>query len=311
MDLLAAMRIFVRVVERGSMSGAARDLGIGQPAVSERIERLEQYLGVQLLRRNSRALACTDEGLLFHTRCQHVLDAAEEACAAVAKGADGIFGTVRIAAPQCFGGVVLPRALLRIRELHPRLCIELVLNDLVVDPVTEGVDMSLRLGATGEGNFIAHPLGHVRRMLVCAPDYLARHGDIASPRDLANHPFIHVKGQFNNEHLPLVGARQSEVLVPIRPCIVVSHWRPMYEMVLASAGVGVVEEPACAEALAVGRLVRLLPTHTVPSYELNALVPAARPVPLKTQAVVAILKAHLPGASALGTGPLTGPGQPV
>ncbi|MGF6240223.1 DNA-binding transcriptional LysR family regulator [Paraburkholderia sp. GAS38] len=294
MDLLAAMRIYVRVVERGNMSRAARDLGIGQPAVSERIDRLEQHLGVRLLRRSTRAVSCTDEGNLFYERSKQVLEAAEEACAAVSPDDRALRGTLRIAAPQSLGEVVLPRILLHIRELHPALDIDLILNDQLVDPVTEGVDISLRLGQPGEGGFIARRLAHVRRVLVAAPAYLDQSGVPGNADELIEHPFIRVRNLFGDGLLRLIDTEQAVVQAPIKVAMSASHWRPVYELLMAGAGIGVLQEPACAEALACGRLVRVLPQYTVPGFDLHALFAAARPIPAKTRAIVTMLERDLP-----------------
>jgi len=294
MDLLAAMRIFVRVVERGSMSAAARDLGIGQPAVSERIDRLEAHLGASLLRRNTRTISVTDAGAAFYERSKLALEAADEALAVVTQ-ARTMRGTLRIAAPHGLGEVVLPPILLRLHQRHPRLKVELVLNDRIVDPVTEGVDLSLRLGDLGDGSFVARRLGHVRRVLVASPDYLARHGAVKRPNDLVDHPFVRVTGLFNTARLPLVSSRGS-IPAPLQIVWSMGHWRPVYELLLAGAGIGVLQEPIAAAALADGRLVRVLPEFTVPGFDLHALIPPSRPVPPKTRALLALLGEHLPAA---------------
>ncbi|MGS0891569.1 LysR family transcriptional regulator [Burkholderia stagnalis] len=294
MDLLAAMRIYVRVVERGTMSGAARDLDMGQPAVSERIEKLEKHLGTRLLMRSARTLACTEEGRIFYERSKELLDAAEDTIASVSKTENTLSGTIRIAAPQCFGEVVLPRALLRIRTAYPRLRIDLVLNDNVVDPVTEGVDISIRLGQLDDGGFVAHPIGQVGRMLVAAPSYLERHGPIETIADLANHPFIRVKGLFANEQVPLQRADRTLEHARIRTVMTTSHWRPMYDTIVAGGGIGVVQQPACATAFAQGSLVEILPRYTIAAYALNALVRAQRPLPPRVRAIVELLKQDIP-----------------
>jgi DNA-binding transcriptional LysR family regulator len=294
-NLLEAMRIYVRVVERGSISGAARDLDIGQPAVSERIERLEKYLGCQLLLRNARAFKCTPEGIIFHERSKSVLGAVEQAVAEVSSNEHAVKGTVRIAAPHCFGETILPEGIRRIRESYPRLDIELVLNDKITDLVTEGVDLSFRIGAPGDGAFIAYPLGKIERLLVATPDYLKRHEAIASPADLAKHAFIRVKGTFDADLLPLSQEREGSDAVPVRTIIKTTHWRPMYEMVMAGLGIGVFEVQACKEALEQGRLVRLLPRYEVPALALNLLVRPQRPVPVRVRKIAETLKAHVAG----------------
>ncbi|MGV1761481.1 LysR family transcriptional regulator [Rhizobium sp. P44RR-XXIV] len=293
MDLLVAMRVYVRVVERGSMSAAARDLGMGQPAVSERIDRLEQYIGARLLLRNTRKLSVTDVGAAFYERSKQVLESAADALTVV-NGDQSLRGMLRIAAPHGVGEVILPSILRQMRELHPLLKIELILNDRIVDPVTEGVDISLRLGDLGEGSFIAKKFGHVSRVLVAAPSYIERHGAPASPDELADHPFLRVSGLFNNGRLPLVGPDQQTELAAIDNVVSTSHWRPLHAMLLDGAGIGVLQEPVCAKDLASGRLQRLLPGYIVPGFDLHALYPAIRPVPPRIRAMLSLLEEKLP-----------------
>ncbi|KVW35235.1 LysR family transcriptional regulator [Burkholderia ubonensis] len=298
MDLLAAMRIFVRVVERGNLSRAAKDLGLGQPTVSDRVERLERFLGVRLLLRSTRAVSCTDEGILFYQRSKIVLDAADEARAVVTLGNKIVRGRIRIAAPHGLGEVVLPEILTVIREHNPQLYIDLILNDEITDPVTEGVDISLRLGQISDGNFVARRLGHVRRVLVASPSYIEKHGLPEEPTDIVGHPFIRVTGLFNDGQLRLMSPSKSVRPTPINIVISTSHWRPVYELLLNGAGIGVLQEHVCVDALASGRLVRLLPDYTVPGFDLHALLPVTRPVPSKTQVVMKILEEYLPKAMA-------------
>lgn len=296
MDLLATVRIFTRVVERGSMSGAARELEMGQPAVSERIHKLEKFLGTRLLMRSARTLSCTEEGHIFYLRGRELLDAADRAITAVTSQKETLDGSVRIASAQCFGEVVLPWMLLRMREQHPQLRLDVVLNDALVDPVTEGVDISLRLGQLGEGGYIAHPLGQVDRTLVASPSYLARHGSVETPADIRRHPFIRVKGIFGNEHLPLIRADGQLETVPISTAMTTSHWRPMFEMLASGAGIGVLQSPACVAALKQGTLIHLLPQYRIPPFPLHALVQAARPTPPRIRAILDILKSEVPAA---------------
>ncbi|MHC0505772.1 LysR family transcriptional regulator [Achromobacter aegrifaciens] len=294
MDLLTMMRVYVRVVERGTMSAAARDLDLGQPAVSERIDKLEKFLGVRLLTRSSRTLTCTDEGRAFYESSLELLQAADRAVHTLSRQDHLLNGTIRIASAQCFGETVLPGILLRVQARYPDLKIDLVLNDAVVDPLTEGVDISLRLGRLAEGAYIAYPLGIVERMLVAAPSYLARHPEISKPADLASHPFIRVKGILNNDQLPLSSPDATIENVRIRTTVTTSHWRPMYEMIAAGSGIGVVQRPACADAMQQGKLIRLLPAYIVPAFTLNALVPAQRPLSPRITRVVDILRDEIP-----------------
>lgn len=278
------------MVERESISGAARDLNLGQPAASERIERLEKYLGCRLLLRSARAFNCTPEGATFYDRSKRILHAVEQAIAEVSSDGQELKGTIRIAAPHCFGETIVPQALTFVRETYPQLDLELVLNDRIVDLVTEGVDISFRLGQLGEGAFIAQQSGRVGRVLVAAPGYLSHQGPINEPSDLVKHPFMRLHSMFGTDQLPLKHAKTIVENAPIRTAIKTSHWRPMYEMILAGVGIGVLEEPACIDALSDGRLLRILPQFEVSPFELNVLIQAQRPLPPRVRAIAAMLR---------------------
>ncbi|WP_206244392.1 LysR family transcriptional regulator [Novosphingobium terrae] len=289
MDYLAAMRLFVRVVERGSLSAAARDLGLGQPAVSERIARLEADLGARLLWRNTRALSVTDAGAAFYERCQIAIEAADDALCVV-REEQALRGMLRIAAPHGLGELLLPPLLLRLREEHPGLKVDVVLNDRLVDPVTEGVDLSLRLGDVGDGRFAARGLGRVRRVLVASPAYLARHGTPETPEDLIRHGFARVSGLFNTDRLTLSTPESTTATAFIDIVASFSHWRPLHALLIGGGAIGVLQEPACRADLAAGRLCRLLPDFTVPGFDLHALFAARRPMPTRLRIVLALLQ---------------------
>lgn len=288
------MRIYVRVVERGSISSAARDLNIGQPTASERIERLEKYLGCRLLLRNARSFKCTAEGQIFYERSKKILLTAEQAIAEVSNDEQILKGVIRIGAPHCFGEVILPEAIKLIRSRHPQLNIDLALNDKTVDLVTEGVDISFHIGHLQEVAFIASPLGRANRILVASPDYVARKGPIDEPCELIQHPFIRLKGTFGADQLQLASSTGVVESMPIHTAITINHWRPMYEMITENLGIGVLEAFACAEALSTGKLVRILPQYEVPPLDLHVLIQAQRPIPSRVRTIVNILKKCIP-----------------
>lgn len=294
MNLLETMRIYILAVERGSISGAARDANIGQPAASERIERLEKYLGCRLLLRNARTFKCTPDGEVFYERSKKILAAVEHAIAEVQNDGHILKGTIRIGAPHCFGEVLLPSALGLLRGAYPQLDIDLALDDGPVDLVTEGVDISFRQGPVGDGAFHASRLGLVGRALVASPAYVAQHAPIESPSDLINHTFVRVKTMFGTEHLPLVDASAHRENVAIRTAITTNHWKAMYQMIKDGLGIGVLDTFACADAIAAGTLVTLLPPYRVPPQELHLLTRAQRPVPARVRTVAEVMKQCVP-----------------
>ncbi|SAK67725.1 LysR family transcriptional regulator [Caballeronia pedi] len=292
MNLIESMRIYVRVVERASISDAARDLEIGQSTVSERIERLEKFVGCRLLLRSARAFSCTPEGQTFYERSKTILQAASEAISEISGDQQLANGITRIAAPHCFGETILPHLIEYFRSNFPPTPLSLTLNDRVVDLVTEGVDISFRTGPLGEGAFIAYPLGKVNRLLVASPAYVEKYGPIESPGDLASHTLI----SFNNPADQLAMISDSGVVenIPFPSDIKTSHWRPAFEMVRMGMGIGAFEEYACTEALEKGDIVKLLPGFKIVPLDMNLLIQAQRPVPQRVRTIVSILRNVVP-----------------
>ncbi|ABB05609.1 LysR family transcriptional regulator [Burkholderia lata] len=293
LDIVSAMRIFVRVIERGSISMAARDLDMGQSTVSERINRLEEYLGIPLLYRHARTLTRTSDGQAFYACCKAALSAVDDALA-VAQEHREIRGMFRISAPQSLGEIIMPAVLLEIKAQYPDLYIDLDLNDSIVDPVTAGVDISLRLGRPVEGRGAKYRMGHVRRKLVAAPSYLARYPEIEDPHGLSQHPFIRVRGVYGDRLLELDDSRGESISISLDLGMTVSHWRAARELLLGGAGIGVLQLPACLDALTDGRLQQILPDYTVPGFDLHLILPVTRPIPAKTRAILQILEHQLP-----------------
>lgn len=289
MDLLSAMRIFTRVVERGGLSAAARDLGLSQPTVSERVERLEKHLNARLLYRTTRSVRATDAGARFYEYAKLAIEAAEEAEASVASVETALTGTFRIAAPHGLGETTLPRLLVEFQTRHPSLAIDVTLNDRFVDPITEGVDISIRIGEIGTGNFIARRLGTIRRLLLAAPGYIKRHGLPREPAELAAHPFIRFTGFAMDECLHLIGPDGGQVEVPIRTAWRVNHWRPLMEAVLAERGISSLFAAVCDQEIAEGRLVPILPSYEFRRMDVHAIYPPGLRPAARTKAFIKLL----------------------
>lgn len=273
------------------MSNAARDLGMTQPSVSERVEKLERFLGNTLLLRSGRSVHCTEAGKVFYEHSVRLLIAATNTLEAVKTSSQGLGGTLRIAAPYCYGEKVVTPALIKAQLDHPSLGTKLTLNDAIVDPITEGVDISIRLGNNGDGRYVAYPIGRVERILVASRDYVSQHEPIRQLADLAKHPFIRVQGIFEHEMLSFQAPTSEPMQAKIHTRCVTSHWRPMFDMILDGVGIGVVQQPGCVEELAAGNLVRLLPQCDIPFFPVTALVPPRKPMPEKFLEIISRLRA--------------------
>ena len=289
MDMLSAMRIFTRVVERGSLSAAARDLSLGQPTVSERVAKLEKHLSARLLYRTTRSVQPTDAGARFYEYAKRAIEAAEEAEASVASAETELTGTFRIAAPHGLGEMTLPSLLIEFQRRHPALAIDVTLNDRFVDPLTEGVDLSIRIGDIGNGHFIAQRLGTIRRLLLAAPGYIERHGMPREPRDLTAHSFVRFTGFAVDERLHLIGPDGGPVEVPFRTAWRVNHWRPLMEAVLAERGIGPLFAAVCGREITEGRLVPILPSYEFRRVDVHAIYPPGPRPAARTKAFITLL----------------------
>ncbi|MCK1741292.1 LysR family transcriptional regulator [Bradyrhizobium sp. 139] len=166
MNRLAAMEAFVRVIDTGSFSGAARQLRIGQPAISKAIAQLEARAGVQLLVRSTHGLSATEAGQRFYDHARRAIEEADEADAAARGAGAALSGKVRISAAVTFARLhVIPR-LARFLDAHPALDIDIVLDDRNVDLIEAGIDLALRMGVLSDSSLTARRIAERLRNLL-------------------------------------------------------------------------------------------------------------------------------------------------
>jgi LysR family transcriptional regulator, regulator for bpeEF and oprC len=189
-DSLAAIRMFVRVVDCGSFSAVAREAGIGQPAVSKQIAGLEARLGAQLLRRTSRSLSVTEAGQDFYESAVLLVDDLERALSRVGRGQTAPSGLVRVTVAPVFGRLhVLPR-LGEFFARFPDIVVEIVVTDRTVDLVQEGVDVAIHNGPLNDSTVVARKIAATPIVTVATPGYLKRYGEPKTPSDLDGHGCI-------------------------------------------------------------------------------------------------------------------------
>ncbi|AYG61513.1 LysR family transcriptional regulator [Rhizobium jaguaris] len=189
-DNLFDMLVFVRVVEAGSLSGAARELRLSLAVVSRKLARLEERLGVRLVNRTTRTLALTEEGTTFHARCVRILAEIDEAELEVTRGRDTATGILRATSTYAFGRRRLAPLLREFRSHHPGLHIQLDTSDSIANIVEDGYDLAVRFGALADSSLIARQLAPNIRVICGAPAYLDRHGRPEKPEELLGHDCI-------------------------------------------------------------------------------------------------------------------------
>lgn len=297
MDRFREMETFVRVVDTGSFSAAARQLRVGQPAVSKSVADLEGRLGVRLLVRSTRRVAPTDAGVTFYERAVRALSEANEAEAAAAGLGVGLEGRLRVSVPVTFGRLhVVPR-LGTFLERHPKLRIEVVMDDRTVDLLEEGIDVALRLGEQGDSALAARKIGETDRLVLASPKYLERRGMPESPADLLEHEGVVYSQQVGGEQWTLRrGTSETSIRIPSRLWLTAAEG--VREAVIAGLGLTISSRWMFAPEIESGAVVQVLKEWTLPSMSLWSVYPAGRLTSAKARAFVKWLEAGLGQESA-------------
>lgn len=258
LKVLPEMVSFMRIAELGSFSAAAEQLGITPSAASRQLTRLEKALGVQLMQRTTRQLRLTEAGTEAFARCSELVAAAQGTMEIGQQYASAPRGRVRISAPGAFARHVLHPHLLSFLQHYPEVDVQLIAEDRDIDPIREGVDLVIRLTQDPPPGLAARPLMRVEHLLCATPRYLTRHAAIGHPNDLALHSCLSLGEHAHDHHWRFrKGAEDAEVVVQGR--YAVNHSQIRLEGVLADLGVGCIQSFMAHEALADGRVVRVLP----------------------------------------------------
>jgi DNA-binding transcriptional LysR family regulator len=273
MDRYQAMATFIRVVETGSFSAAARHLNVGQPAVSKTIAQLENRLQVSLLVRSTHGLSPTEAGQRFFERARAAIEEADEAELAARGAGAGLTGCLRVSAATTFARIHIVPLLPRFLALHPELEIDVILDDRVIDLVTEGVDLSLRMGALADSASVARKIASGPRSVLATPAYLAREGVPNSPAELAGHEAVIYSQTARVWSFSRDGAETS---VAVHGRVRVSAAEGLRAAVLADMGITIASDWMFEHELASGAVRRVLQQWKLPLIDLWAVFPTGR-----------------------------------
>lgn len=296
MNDLQAMRLYVRVVELGSFSKAAVDLGIGQPSATKLVAKLESQLGARLLFRSTRGVRPTELGTLFYEKCQLIGRHLEDAQSVAGLMQSQVRGALRVSTTMDFGRRVLAPLISRFLQNHPGVHIELLFSDDIVDLVAQGIDVAVRMGRLPDSSLGARYLGRNPWSVVASPGYMALHGRPTTPFDLPKHDALVISTVQNDSrwhfHSPLGEALSVQVKGPLR-CNNKSAL-----LTAACAGLGIAALPTYVVHGAVqrGDLVSLLEGWALPEQQIHAVFPSPRLVPAKVQGFADWLKDQMPDA---------------
>ena len=288
MDKFDAMRMFVRVVESGSFSQAARDLNVSQPTVSKQLAALEARLGTQLLARNSRTLAVTPAGQDYYEATMLILQDIDSIEEKILEGQSTPSGLVRVTMSPAFGRMFVVPRLLEFRERFPDVAIEMEVSSRHVDLIEEGIDVAIRIGRLSDSALVARRIGDMRMITLASAGYLAKHGTPQTLDELDAHQRIGYiyQGDITGWGF-LVDGRQ--VTVDGAGSFRTNDAEHVRGAVLAGLGIAHHASWLFTDVLASGEVVRILEQHAPPPFPINAVTAAGRRMPSRVRQFIDFL----------------------
>ena len=283
------MTAFVRAVETGGFSAAARDLGLTPSALSKLVGRLEDRLGVRLLHRTTRRLQLTAEGETFFNRARPILTALDEAEAEVAAAGAQPRGLLRLNCGSAFGRHQLTPAIPRFLERYPEIELDLTIDDLAPVPTDERYDLTIRIGALDESSAVARRICNLERVICAAPAYLERHGTPRTPDDLQRHNCLWITSLPALRRWPF-DTDDGIRVVHISGNIVANNAETVLQLAVAGVGITRLTDVIVGDALRRGALVPVLAEwHHVEPVPLYATYPSGRHLAPKVRAMIDFL----------------------
>jgi DNA-binding transcriptional LysR family regulator len=294
MDRVAGIRLFIRVVETGSFSRAAADLGVTQPTATKHVAALEAKLGARLFHRSTRGVTPTEVGSAYYDKCKaiaHELDAADDLAALMNSRVQGV---LRINTSVAFGRRVLTPLVLRFMQLHPGLQVDLGFDDRYVNLVEHGVDVAIRMGRLADSQLGARYLGANPWVLVASRDYLRRRGVPAQPADLVQHDALIYSSVQGDERWHFSGPDGRALQVPVKGPLRSNNLSALLAAARAGMGLAVLPWYVAHDSVRDAALQPLLSAWALPAQEIHAVFTSPRLVPAKVRGFVDWLQDRFP-----------------
>jgi DNA-binding transcriptional LysR family regulator len=290
------MAAFVRSVELGGFSAAAREFGLTPSAMSKLVTRLEERLGVRLLNRTTRKLHMTPEGEAYFAQSQRILREIDDAESEIARFRERPRGLLRMHTGVAFGLHQLPRALAEFIDRYPEIQVDLTVTDRLVDLVEEGADLAIRIGPLADSSLHARKIADLERVICAAPAYLKRHGTPQTPDQLAAHNCLSISTQPNLKRWPF-DLPDGLRIVEVAGNVMANNAETVLQFGLLGLGIVRLADILVGEAIRRGRLVPILTDcHHVEPVPLYAVYPHGRVRSPKVSAMVDFLFETFSGA---------------
>jgi len=295
MDRFGAMDTFIRVVESGSISGAADRMEVAKSAVSRRLKELEAHLGVELFHRTTRRMNLTESGRTFYHQAVRILDDVREAELATSQAHGQLRGTLKVALPMSFGLMHLGPAINDFLQQHPDVEFDIDFNDRTVDVMQEGFDLAVRIARLPDSSLIARRLASMNAVLCASPGYLERNGCPASPEALVEHRCLVYSLIRNYETWRFHDANGQLRTAKIQAYIKASNGEFLRDAAVGGHGIVLVPSFIAYQAIEQGDLVQVLSDFTQPQLDVYALYPQTRHLSQRVRAFVDFLVKRFEG----------------
>jgi len=298
-DRLELMRTFIRIIEAGSLSAAAVQLGTTQATVSRRLQSLEALLGVKLIMRSTHAMKLTDDGERCYQHARQLVDswlALEDDLQIVD---DNPVGVLRVRAPHAFGQQQLLTPLVDFLQRYPQLSVEWMLNDKNIDFISENIDCAIRVGADVDPATVSVLLAEVPRSLVISPALLETLENVSDPMALSALPWVAISTFYQHEVTLRHQASRESLTVPIVPRLSTDSVYVARNTALAGLGAALISSWTVEEDIAQGRLVELLPEWRAAALPVHLVYPWARYYPARLRKFLDLMREVMPKISGM------------
>jgi DNA-binding transcriptional LysR family regulator len=283
---LDGIEIFVKVLQAGSFSRAARLLGMPNSTVSAKVSALEKRLGVTLLQRTTRKLRATQAGEAYYQRSLRALEELQAAENELETGRAEPQGLLRLTAPVEIGHSLLPALVHAYLKDHPRMKVELVVTNRVLDLIVDGIDLAIRAGPLKDSSLIAKRFDLGYFGLWASPDYLAKHAAPRHPKELAQHNYLR-SSRFKDNGFPLTNGKEN-FSPTISGQLIADDFETLRSLAVLGEGIAFLPSFLCAEEAKQRELVRVLPQWRGDKVTLSLVYPAQQFVPAKVRAFIAV-----------------------
>ena len=295
MDRITGVQLFIRIVETGSFSKAAADLGITQPTATKSVAATEQRLGARLLHRSTRGVTPTEVGALYYEKCKLIAREMDEADHLATLLQSTVGGTLRISTSVAFGRRVLVPRVLGYMRTHPEVTIDLSFDDRYVDLVAQGVDLAVRMGRLADSSLGARYLGTNPWVMVASPGYLHARGTPQTVADLSAHVCLVYSSVQGDDRWSLTTPDGCEVSVPVQGALRSNNLSALLAAARAGMGLAVLPWYVAHPSVAAGAVQPVMADHGLPAQEVHAVFPSPKFVPSKVTSFIAYLQQALDG----------------